>query len=408
MISSGDSIGARALRALFLTAVWLIGAPSLSAQDAAPLGGRSWGWQIGSSFDQWSFGCCTDSAGQAGVKTASEWTVPVMFAFPVGRHVTVDAYSALAHASVTLRASGSSDEQSLDFTGLTDTKLRASVRFGGDAFLATFGVNLPTGKTGLDAEELSVLNVIGAPALRFQAPAFGTGWGGTTGLVYTTRIGGWAWGVGASYEYRGEYAPAQAAALGLGTGDIDLRPGQAVRLSVGTDGLIGQSAMAVSLASTFYTEDRLTVPAVSGPVPNPVTLGPMFTLEWQLRAATPLFRELHVYAFDRYRTKYSRGGAKVDGTDGNEIELGARGRRPLTPTLSLVTGLRARHYSGLSIDNTLATAATVAGGVDVGLAWTAGRVVLSPTLGGEIGRLDTGGTTVSTHRLEAMFTITSR
>ncbi len=378
----------------------------LAAQ--APLDGRA-GWQVSPSFEHWSFGCCADSSFGGGVRRALEWTVPLVGARSVGRNVTVDAYAAWTRAEVALRGSSAIPPRTLHVEGLTDAKVRASVRFGGrsggnDTFLATVGVNVPTGKTSLDAEELAVLRVVGAPPLRFQTPALGTGWGGTTGLVYTRRIAGWSWGLGASYEYRGKYAPAQAAALGLGSGDLDLEPGQAVRLSLGADGLVGESAMTISVSSTLYTEDRVSFTGTGRP-PDPVRLGPMFTAEWQLRAASWLFRELSVYAFDRYRTRYRRSGAAVDGTDGNELELGLHGLVPLAPELSLVAGIRGRHHSGLSIDNSIATAAAVSGGVSVGLAWRAGSMVLTPAIGAELGRMDTGESRVSMHKLEAMFTI---
>lgn len=385
----------------------LAAATPLAAQQ--PLGGRV-GGELQPTFEQWSFGCCTDHTGTANVKSATQLSIPVVAVVPLGRRATLDAYVGWMHGDVKLRdAAGTT----LSLNGLTDTRLRASVRLAGDALLATFGANLPTGKTSLDAEELGALRVLGAPALRFQTPSLGTGWGGTTGLVYTTRLAGWSWGLGASYEYRGRYSPAQAAALGLGDGDIDLRPGQAIRLSVGTDGLVGSSAMAMSLSSTFYTSDRVSLDAggptlSSSPAPDAVTLGPMLTAEWQWRLASPIFRELHVFAFDRYRTKYKRGGESVDGTSGNELELGAQGLVPLSPRLSLVTGISGRHHTGLSVDDALSTAAIVAGGVNVGLAWDAGRITLRPTIGAEFGRMDTGGEKLDVHELQASFTITPR
>lgn len=399
---------ARAPRALaylptIITALAALAAGSpapLAAQE--PLGGR-FGWQVGPTVEQWSFGCCSSADAQSSVKSATEVSLPVVAVVPIGRSVTLDAYAAWVRGNVMLRDAASTK---LSVNGLTDTKLRASVRLRGDALLATFGVNAPTGTTGLDGEELSAMRVLGAPALRFATPALGTGWGGTTGLVYTTRLGGWSWGAGASYEYRGRYAPAQAEALGLGAGEIDLRPGQAIRLSVGADGLVGQSAMALSLASTFYTKDRVSLDG--GPAPEAVTLGPMFTAEWRWRMASPIFRELSVFAFDRYRTAYHRGGETVDGTSGNELEAGAQGSLPLSPRLSLVAGVNGRHHTGLSVDNSLATAAVAAGGLDVGLEWETGAVSLRPTIGAMIGRMDTGGQKITVHELQASFHIGAR
>lgn len=378
-----------------------LAAPAAAAQ--APLGGV-WGVQTGTTFEQWRFACCTDATnGAASVKTASEWTVPITAYVPVGP-VALDVYTAWMHGTVTLRGAGA-PSQSLD--GFTDTYVRGAVRLAGDALLATVGVNVPTGRTTLNAAQLGVVEVLGTPALRYQTPVLGTGWGGTTGLVYTMRAGTWSWGFGASYEYRGQYSPAQAQALGLGTGNVDLRPGQAVRLSVGTDGLVGQSAMSMSLASTFYTQDRVGLSAGGAP-PAPITLGPMFTGEWQLRAAAGTFRELTVFAFDRYRLQYSRGGAHVHGTDGNELELGATGSIPLGVRTAFVAGLRGRWHTGLSVDTSLPTAGIVSGGADIGLTWQTGPLELHPALGGELGRLDTGPSTISVNKLEASFTISAR
>jgi len=316
----------------------------------------------------------------------------------------VDVYTAWMHGDVTLRAPGA-PSHTLD--GLTDTYVRGAMRLAGDALLATVGVNVPTGTTTLDPEQLGVLEVLGTPALRYQTPVLGTGWGGTTGLVYTRRAGTWSWGLGASYEYRGQYSPAQAQALGLGPGTFDLRPGQAIRVSLGTDGLVGQRAMSMSVASTFYTQDRVGLSA-GGTPPQPITLGPMFTGEWQLRAGGGAFRELSVFAFDRYRMQYSRGGARVAGTDGNELDLGATGTVPLGPRTAFVAGLTGRWHTGLSVDASLPTAGIVAGGADVGVTWQTGPLELHPALGGELGRLDTGPSTLSVAKLQLSFTISAR
>ena len=389
-------------RAPLLVAVSAV-ALAAPAAAQAPLGG-AWGAQTGVPFEQWHFACCTDATNAAtSVAHASEWTVPVAAYLPLGP-VALDVYTAWMHGEVTLRGAGA-PTQTLD--GLTDTYVRGAVRLAGDALLATVGVNVPTGATALDPEQLGVLEVLGTPALRYQTPVLGTGWGGTTGLVYTLRAGTWSWGFGASYEYRGQYSPAQAQALGLGAGDFTLRPGQAIRLSVGSDGLVGQSAMSMSLASTLYTQDRVGLTA-GGTPPQPITLGPMFTGEWQLRAAAGAFRELTVFAFDRYRMQYTRGGARVSGTDGNELETGATGTIPLGTTTAFVAGVRGRWHTGLSVDASLPTAGIVSGGADIGVTWQTGPLELHPSIGGELGRLDTGPSTISVNKLEASFTISAR
>lgn len=383
-------------------AVMLAVVPS-AARAQASLGGTL-GGQTGVTFEQWHFGCCTGAtSGSTSIKDASEWTVPITAFVPVGP-VAFDVYTAWMHGSVTSRGAGA-PTQSLN--GLTDTYLRGAVHVAGDALLATVGVNVPTGKTTLTTDQLGALEVLGAPALRYQTPVLGTGWGGTAGLVYTMHAGTWSWGFGTSYEYRGQYSPAQAQALGLGSGDFDLRPGQAIRLSLGTDGLVGQSDMSMSLASTFYTEDHVALTA-GGTPPQPITLGPMFTGEWQLRAAAGGIRDLTVFAFDRYRMQYERDGTRVPGTDGNELEIGAGGSVPLGARTAFVVGVRGRWHTGLSVDTSLPTAGIVSGGGDIGLSWLAGPFAFHPAIGGELGRLDTGPSTISVNKLEASFTISAR
>lgn len=384
-------------------ALALYAAAPAAARAQAPLGGVL-GVQTGATFEQWHFDCCTDQTSNAGsIKSASEWTVPVTAFVPAGP-VALDVYTAWMHGSVTLRGAGA-PTQTLD--GLTDTYVRGAFHLGTNALLATVGVNVPTGKTTLSSPELGVLEVLGSPALRYDTPVLGTGWGGTTGLVYTLHQGTWSWGFGASYEYRGQYTATQAQALGLGSGDFDLRPGQAVRVSVGTDGLVGQSDMSVSLASTFYTEDHVALSA-GGTPPAPITLGPMFTGQWQLRAAAGAIRDLTLFAFDRYRMPYSRGGEHVAGTNGNELEFGADGSVPLGAKTAFVAEVRGRWHTGLSVDTSLPTAGIVSGGGDVGVSWLAGPFQFHPAIGGELGRLDTGPSTISVNKLEASFTISAR
>ena len=77
----------------------------------------------------------------------------------------------------------------------------------------------------------------------------------------------------------------------------------------------------------------------------------------------------------------------------------------MSGSLDFVASLRGRYHTGLSIDTSLPTAGIVSGGGDIGLAWDAGRFELRPAIGGELGRLDTGPTTLSVHKLEASLTI---
>jgi len=98
----------------------------------------------------------------------------------------------------------------------------------------------------------------------------------------------------------------------------------------------------------------------------------------------------------------------VSGTSGNEAEVGAQGLIPVSPSFAFVAGLRGRHFTGLSIDNTLGTAGATLGGGNVGVQWRVGGVALQPAIGAEFGRIDTGVQNVNAHELYGSFTITSR
>ncbi|MFN2399689.1 MAG: hypothetical protein ABR543_13785 [Gemmatimonadaceae bacterium] len=317
-----------------------------------------------------------------------------------------DTYTAYASGTITI-PSGQPGAGTYELTGMTDTKVRASARLGGDRILATLGLNIPTGKTSLDSTELRALRVLGAPALRFQTPGLGSGVSGTTGVVVTQMLGNWAWGLGASYEYRGAYSPAESFAAGTGAPDLD--PGEAVRVSLGTDGFVGPHQMSMSISSTFYTEDHVSFQTATGPRQYGVRLGPSLVAEWQLRLASERVRELTLYAFDRYRTTYERDGVEVDGTSGNELDFGANGAASLSRRVSLLLGASGRHHTGLKVDETLSTAAILSGGVQLGLSLdVGGGLVIQPLAGVEFATIGTGTNRLPANKLEFAIAIGTR
>jgi hypothetical protein len=121
-----------------------------------------------------------------------------------------------------------------------------------------------------------------------------------------------------------------------------------------------------------------------------VHLGPSFQGTWQWQFATPGFRELSLYAVDRYRTQYDEGGPAIPGTSGNYLDAGIRAAVPLGEFTSLTGALGFTDQTGLSVDNSFATAGIVAGTVTVGLAQDFGAYRLEPFVRGGFGKLDMG------------------
>jgi hypothetical protein len=335
------------------------------------------------------------------IKSVSQLSVPVAATVSLGDRLTVDVATAYATGRVTLAAPDTALGGTSTYTlsGMSDVRLRASGRVVGDNLLVTLGVNVPTGATSLDAREFGALRVLAAPALGLQTPVLGTGTGATAGLVYARELNGWAWALGTSYEMRSSYAPVTVAG---GVAAPDFSPGNALHLSLGADGFVGQNGLTMGVSADFYGESELRLPAqtIGGPgiqgaagAPATSQLGPIFTANAQFRVAARSFRELTVYAVDHYRTSYKQGGVEASGSSGNYFDAGVRGVLATTSATGVLMALDVRHQTGLSVDNTLATAAMRSGAITIGLVRALPRgYALRPFVRGQLGRITSGDT----------------
>jgi hypothetical protein len=358
---------------------------------------------VGPVFERWSFGSglgqpTGDGGGSVDLREAAAWSIPVGASIGFGERWTVDLSTAYSNGTVRLRAPDPSlgrDRYSL--SGFTDVRARLTGRLVGDQVIATIGANLPTGASSLDAEEFAALRVLAAPALGMQHPALGTGPGATAGVVVARQIATWAWALGASYELRRAYTPI-AFAAGVAGPDVD--PGDALHLSLGADGLVGQHGMTLAVTADVFTDDRLEAVVAGGTVlpAEAVTthLGPIVTVDWQLRVAAPRLRELTFYVVDRYRTSYERAGRTVPESSGNYADAGVRAVFPISPATGVLTALNLRHHTGLKSDSTLATAATAGVGITLGLVRSLGTgYTLQPFLRGEYANITSGDASVA-------------
>lgn len=392
------------VHALPLAGALLFLAAALPAASRAQGSGKLVGTtssDVGVVYESWSFG--SDGIPQPGVEagaisrvsSASQLSVPISVRVPLGERWTVDASGAFATGTVKLSEPDpltGTDEYTLN--GLTDIRVRATGSVVGDNLLLTFGVNLPTGKTSLDRGEFAALRVLAAPALSFQSPVLGTGASATVGMVYARQMAGWAWALGGSYELNRSYAPV---ALVAGLPAPDFSPGNTIHFSVGGDGLIGQHEMLVGVSADFFGRGKLD--GLSGGVggtgadiaPANTKLGPIFTFDWQLRLAARSFRELTLYAVDRYRSSFEREGVSVDGSSGNYLDAGVRGVYAATPSTGVLVALNLRHQTGLNVDNTLATAGVRSGALTLGIVRELPRgYTLRPFVRGQLGKIESG------------------
>ena len=347
-------------------------------------------------INYWSFSSGSavqpDQLGGDSVRVAHVWqfSIPIDVAIPIGDRFTIDASGAYQTGTVQLAGQDTALHTShYTLSGITDIKLRMVARVIGDNVLLTLGVNAPTGTTNLNAEQYKALRILAAPALELPNATLGTGPGGVVGIVLAKHIAGWSWAIGGSYEIRGSYVPIEAYAAFAAAPNY--QPGNTAHFELGADGYIGSSNMTFGLTGNVYAHDALTTTDSGGAKYTAnVHLGPSFQGTWQWTFATPGFRDLSLYAVDRYRTKYDEGGPAIAGTSGNYLDAGLRAALPIGESTSWTVALGFVDQSGLSIDNSFATAGITAGTVTLGLAQDFGAYRLEPFVRGGYGKLDMG------------------
>jgi hypothetical protein len=314
----------------------------------------------------------------------SQLSVPITAVTPLGGSWTLDATTVYASGSV--RAANG---RTATLAGLSDVRLRATGRLFNESLLLTAGANAPTGRTKLDAEQLTALRVIAAPALAMLAPPVGQGPSGTFGMLLARQAGAWALAGGLSYEVRGRFAPVSA--LVAGAPSIDFRPGNVIRGSLGADRLVGRHRVSAAFSADVFAQDRLRAGGAPAGVTNAtlaeVRLGPVFTSDLQVQLAAPRLRELVVWGTNRWRARFERDGLTVPGSSGNYLDGGVRASLPLGTGTDLIAAGDARFHTGLDLDDALTTAGVTAGGLTLGLSRRAGVLTVQPFVRGQLGQL---------------------
>lgn len=312
--------------------------------------------------------------------------MPVAVTMSMGPAWTLDVQTLYSRIGLdyTPRAGAVGPARTASIAGMSDVRTRVTGRLFNDAMVITLGANLPTGATKLDGTDFQVLQTASAPAIGLGSPPIGTGPSGTLGLVGARQLLGGALALGVSYEFRGTYQP--VAALVAGAPSADFRPGNVTRMSVGYDRLIGRHRLIASAAADLFRDDVLTDRGLTNTaVTSAVRLGPVFTSDVQLHLAIARVREFALWTSNRFRDRFVRDGATVDGSNGNYLDFGVRTRLPLTRTVDLLLTGDGRRHSGLAINQGLATARSTSAGATVGLVVQAGRYSLQPYLRGRYG-----------------------
>jgi hypothetical protein len=329
------------------------------------------------------------------VRRVTQLSFPVSAAASLGGGWRLDVTSLVATGAVTL-ADAAGRERTATLGGISDVRARATGRLLSDAVLLTVGVNVPTGRTALDASEFSALRVLAAPALGMGTSPVGAGPSGTLGVVYARQARQWTMAFGTSFEHRGRFQPVQA--LVAGAPSIDFQPGAILRGSLSADRLLGPHRLHLSTSADVFTDDRLrdaNAPGAGAPDLSRVRLGPVLSIDGQVEWATPRLRELVTYAAWRFRSPYALDGRTVTGSDGQYLEGGARGTVALRGGTSLVFGADGRWHSGLDVDRGLPAAGVTSAIGLIGLKWRRGPVALQPFTRAQVGRMRLRGRQVA-------------
>jgi hypothetical protein len=375
-------------RAALLVASAMLAASAAASAQANLLPSTAWGFAP--MVSGWHF--TTPLATPGGrIQDAAQAAVP--FQIRVGSGAwsfdVTGAYAAGAvHVVPNNAALTDEGDDVLLLAGPTDVKLRVSGPLIEDRLLLVAGVNVPTGTTRLDADQLSVLQTMSAPGLGMPVPSYGTDTGGTLGIIDVMETAGWTLAIGGSLEKRTEYTPIALAVSTEGGGDTRLTPGIATHLTLGGDRLVSSSRLNVLLLTDLYGTDRVAF--ASGGVESGGThyhLGPQVAALARLDFAGDRWSEGALALSIRRRSAFSdANGATVPGSDGTYIDGSLGGVLGGADRTGLVIGVDGRWHSGLPFTTSLVGAAATVGGATLGVATPHVRLALH----GQYGTFDTG------------------
>ena len=320
---------------------------------------------------------------------AGAWSFDVTGAYATGAVHLTSASSSGGNGGFGNASDGNSGDKLVLLNGPTDVKFRLSGPLVEDRLLLVAGINLPTGTTRLNADQLNVLQTISAPGLAMPVPAYGMGTGGTLGLIEVLETAGWTLALGGSLEKRTEYTPIALAVSSGSGGDTRLTPGH------------GNASHARRGSGRGLVEVECFV------IDGYVWHRPGRVRRWRSRIRTDALppgssdRRVHETRFLRAtngvkgrsrsrcaidRRSRTRAAPTVVGSDGNYIDGSLGGVLGGADRTGLVVGVDGRWHSGLPFTSALVGAAATAGGATLGVETRHFRFAVH----GQYGTFDTG------------------
>ncbi|HOT97015.1 MAG TPA: hypothetical protein PLG50_06490 [bacterium] len=238
---------------------------------------------------------------------ARQIAFPVTFLYPVNEQTQLSM--AMGPAFSTVESTGSAA-----LNGFSDTRFSGSYLFKNEKLLATFGLNLPSGKSALNTEELAVANILALHAFDFTSPILGQGLDVSAGMVSAFPLAGMVAGLGAGFLLRGGFEPYE-------NGGGSYNPGEEITLSASVDyPLSHRQKLMLDAGYTLYTADKVGSAKVFQ-AGNRLTLQAMAWFPGSRAGLLLLIRDRI-----RAKNKFSSGEALIperQNSNGNELELSA-------------------------------------------------------------------------------------
>ena len=181
-------------------------------------------------------------------ETISELAVPVFVSIPFGSQFTFDVGTSYSRAKVTSGAAKS------EINGLTDTQLRGNLTLGSDFVVLTAGVNLPTGRSTVSAEQQTAAGRIGSDFLAFPISNMGTGLAATAGIAVARPMGDWNIGFGGAVRHSATYDPFDVTSPGQAP--LHFTPGDEYRARIGVDRGLLAGRMSLGLTYSAFGSDN--------------------------------------------------------------------------------------------------------------------------------------------------------
>jgi len=192
-----------------------------------------------------NFGVCSQSwelRNEIDTAKLSQQAFPLTFFLPLKNNYQLTIFTSAALTSL----DNSRSESTLD--GFNDTKIQFTGSFSGDRYLLSLAVNLPSGRKSLSQEEVEIAQLLSLDFLNLPVKNFGEGIKVSVSLARAFQWSSTVWGLGAGYQYNGDYQPYH---------DLpDYKPGDRAYLSGGVSLITDKVKLSGDLTYILHQADK--------------------------------------------------------------------------------------------------------------------------------------------------------